>query len=438
MSRNSKQMQEQRDFIAQALDRLEKESQEEGFWFPEPFPGLMEEAVKACLDISHKEQPELALMAVLSGMAAACGSFYYLSDGTRLNLYCLGVARTCAGKDKPLRFAKKIGTTAKAKLIGKPASGQGLEDALASPAATYCAVDEIAHFFALMNGAKASSYERANAAAMLELWPAGCDSYPVRDKAGKESRVVKNPAFNLLGFTTPEKLGNAFTPDDFADGLAGRLFIVLSGRDPELKRVKKPLELPKNFKKRIEDIAGKQVFAPNGGIEVTATPKADEELEDLLNEFDKVVRTTESPYERALCGRSAEKLERVAGVLAVLSNPAKPVITIDMVDWAAQWVRATNLCALTFVDAYVHGGEDQENAAKLLRMIADGKTRPESSAELAAHKAGWVSKSALLRRSKMSAKKEFHPAIAQLTDCGKIEEHCFEGMLWAVRASAIA
>lgn len=438
MARTHQRTQEQKDLLARALDQLEKESQEEGFWYPEPFPGLMEEAVRACLDISHKEQPELALMAVLSAMAAACGSFYHLRDGTRLNLYCLGVARTCAGKDKPLRFAKKIGIAAGAKLVGKPASGQGMEDALVTPVATYCAVDEIAHFFSLMNNAKASSYERANAAILLELWPAGCDSYPIRDKAGKVSKIVEHPAFNLLGFTTPEKLGSAFTPDDFADGLAGRLFIVLSGRDPVLKRVTKPMELPKNFVKKVKDIASKQAFALNGGIEVTATPEADKEMDDLAAELDETLRSTESPYERALCGRSSEKLERVAGVLAVFSNPAKPIITVDHVEWAMQWVYATNRSTLAFVEGYVHGGEVQENAAKLLRMIRDGKTKPESPAEYAAHKAGWVSRSALLRRSRMSAAKELHPALTQLIDAGKLEAICFENMLEVVRASGIA
>lgn len=391
--------------------------------FPPPFPGPMAEAVTACLEVSRKPQPALALAAALSVMAAACGSYFMHQDGGRLNLYFLGVARTGAGKDAALRFARHVGRMSKAKMVGKPASGQGLEDALASNIATYCVVDEIAHFFSVMNGANAKSYELANASIILELWGDGRDAHTKRERAGKESEVVQHPAFNLLGFTTPEKLGNAFTPDDFADGLAGRILFAVTDEDPKARRVKKPMSLPASFKKVLMEVEKGLFFVlVRGGTEIVLSDDADALIDVLLDEFDEQSRSTDSPYDRALCSRSMEKLERIAGVLAVWDSPAKPMITMEHLQWAAQFVRASNACVLGFVDEYLHGGVEQDNAAKLLRMIKDGKTTPGSKSELAASKAGWVPRSALLRRSKMGADKEFDPAIRLLMKRGEIVE----------------
>jgi len=391
--------------------------------FPPPFPGPMTDIVTACLEVSRKPQPVLALGAALSAMAAACGSYFAHQDGGRLNLYALGVARTGTGKDAALRCARHIGRMSKAKIIGKPASGQGLEDALASNIATYCVVDEIAHFFSLMNGANAKSYELANASMILELWSAGRDAHHTREKVGKDSTKIDHPAFNLLGFTTPEKLGNAFTPDDFADGLAGRIYFFISDEDPKARRVKNPMRLPASFKKALAEVdRGLHFVLFRGGTEIGLTDEADALIDVLLDEFDEQSRATDSPYDRALCSRSMEKLERVAGVLAVWDSPAQPTITAEHLQWAAQLTRASNAAVLGFVDEYMHGGVEQDNAAKLLRMIKDGKTKPDSTSERAATKAGWTPRSALLRRAKMSVDKEFNPAIRLLVGCGEVVE----------------
>lgn len=391
--------------------------------FPQPFPGPMVDAVAAGLEVAHKQQPELTTMAALSSMAAACGSFYRQRDGSRLNLYFLGIARTGTGKDLPLRLAKQIGRLGNAKLIGAPGSGQGLEDTLASNTATYCVVDEIAHFFSVMNDAKASGYERANARKLLELFSAASDNYETRALAGKETRIIQHPAFNLVGFTTPEKLGSAFNPDDFADGLAGRILFVFTDNNPPARRVRKPIDLPVSVKRTAMQVEmGLHYLHSMGGIVIDIADDADAALDALLTEFDQRGKSIDSPWESALCVRSLEKVERIAGVLAVWDNPAKPVITTGHVGWAAQFVRASNTAVLGFVDEYMHGGEEQENAAKLIRMIRDGKTKPSSKSEIAATKAGWVPRSALLRRAKMGADKEFEPAIRLLIKRGEIVE----------------
>lgn len=384
--------------------------------FPAPYPGPMADVVAAGLEAAHKPQPELTTMAVLSSMAAACGSFYRQRDGSRLNLYFLGIAKTGTGKDVPLRLAKQIGRLGNAKLIGAPGSGQGLEDALVSNIATYCAVDEIAHFFSAMNDARASNYERANGRKLLELFSASGDEYETRALAGKEARIIQNPAFNLIGFTTPEKLGTAFSPDDFADGLAGRILFVFTSSNPPARRVRKPIELPVSVQRTAMQVENGLVYLHSmGGIVINIADDAERMLDVLLAEFDQRGRAFDSPWENALCVRSLEKVERIAGVLAVWGNPAKPVITLRHVEWAAQFVRASNAAVLSFVEEFMHSGDEQKNAAALMGMLLDGKTKPkpDRKGEIAASDAGWVPRSALMRRSDL-CKKDFDAAIAYL------------------------
>lgn len=394
--------------------------------FPAPYPGPMADAVAAGLDAAHKPQPELTTMAALSAMAATCGSFYQQRDGSRLNLYFLGIAKTGTGKDLPLRLAKQLGRLGGTKLIGTPGSGQGLEDSLTSNIATYCAADEIAHFFSAMNDPRASSYERANARKLLELFSASSDEYETRALAGKEARVIQHPAFNLIGFTTPEKLGSAFHPDDFADGLAGRILFVFTNCNPTARRVCKPIELPASFKQVAMQVKNGLTFLLiTGGIVIGITDDAEQMLDQLLTEFDQRGRAGDSPYENALYVRSLEKVERIAGVLAVWDNPAKPVISIGHIKWAAQFVRASNAAVLGFVEEHMHGGIEQENAASLMAMIRDGTTKSNRKGEIAASKAGWLPRSALLRRAKMDVQ-SFDRAIRNLSERGEIVVGPFE------------
>lgn len=421
-----KSMAGRREALIGYNDKWKPAAPKKGVAFPAPYPGPMADAVAAGLDAAHKPQPELTTMATLSAMAATCGSFYRQRDGSRLNLYFLGIAKTGTGKDLPLRLAKQLGRLGNAKLIGTPGSGQGLEDSLASSIATYCTVDEIAHFFSAMNDPRASSYERANARKLLELFSASSDEYETRALAGKEARIIHHPAFNLIGFTTPEKLGSAFHPDDFADGLAGRILFVFTDSNPVGRRLCKPIELPNSFKQVAMQVKNGLTFLLiTGETVIGITEGAEQMLDQLLAEFDQRGRTGDSPYECALCVRSLEKVERLAGVLAVWDNPAKPVITTAHIEWTAQFVRASNAAVLSFVHEHMHGGIEQENAASLMKMIRDGTTRSNRKGEIAASKAGWTPRSALLRRSKMDVQ-SFDRAIRNLSERGEIVVGPFE------------
>ncbi|MBK1616794.1 hypothetical protein CKO44_25515, partial [Rubrivivax gelatinosus] len=174
--------------------------------FPAPFRGVLAATVAAGLNVAPKPQPELMTLAVLAGMAAACTRRLRLPGDGRLNLYAVGLAETGAGKDAPRRVGVDLARLAGAALLGKPASGQGLEDALQSDRAMLCEVDEVAHMLAAVNDRGAPGHMKELGGNLLKLFSASNSVYPcrVRAKASDSApppRVVLNPKRLRQGFS---------------------------------------------------------------------------------------------------------------------------------------------------------------------------------------------------------------------------------------------
>ena len=170
---------------------------------PPAFRGPMAAAVEAALAAAHRPQPELTVAAVLAGMAAACAGNYRMKSGLRLNLYTCGVAETGAGKELPRQVGVAVAIAGGARVIGKPASGQGLEDELQPMRGMLSEVDEVAHLFGAFNSSKAPAYLIELAGNMLKLFSASQTTYHTRVKAlvkgAPQSRSIKgsNPLVQL-------------------------------------------------------------------------------------------------------------------------------------------------------------------------------------------------------------------------------------------------
>ncbi|UVJ46220.1 YfjI family protein [Pseudomonas sp. LS1212] len=405
--------------------------------FPMPFRGVMEGAVNAVLEGAHKPQVELTTLATLIAMASGCGGYFALPNGARCNLYGCGIAVTGAGKDIPLRAAMALAGQAGAEVKGRMASGQGLEELLEDYRGLLIAIDEVAHFFCNMTGKGAQPWMVELAGILLSLFSASSGSYPTRTKVGAKGRLIQHPAVSLLGFATPEKLGEALKLDNIADGLLGRDLFVQSRSDPKPRRSLKPIHMPdvaKTAMLRMETVAG-DFAADKKETLITISDEADQALDALLEEFHQRGLSTCSPFAKALHVRSYEKAERIAGVLAVYDNHVYPVITMEHVAWAAAFVRASDATILAFVGDYMHCGETQANAAMLVGFLKEGQFTPLRTAEDDALKAGWVPRSVLLRRAKMLNSKTFVEALIYLTDTTAIEHRAADQGIPAVRLS---
>lgn len=399
--------------------------------YPEPFRGHMAAMHANLLQAAHKPQPELATLACLVAMAGGVSGLYALHDGTRCNLYGLGVAMSGTGKDAPQWAAREIGRAAGSKLIGTPASGEGLEDVLENRCGVLCVADEIAHIIAALNGSTAKPHMLSLARNLLALYSAGRGNYAKRQKAAEKKgkpetpEYILCPSFSMLGFATPEKLGAAATAGNVEDGLLGRMLFAFGRDNPPHRRVRHVFELAPDVLATAEDIANASLFIdadPASGsfnaeareaIVIETMPDADAALDDVLEAFDKqAAESKNDPLRRTLFVRSYEKVYRIAGVLAVWDYPKNPVISHEHVAWAMHMVCASNEAARRFLAEYMHGGEVQAHAAEIKRALV--RLKGEKRIEAVPH-------SDLLKavQKKINAR-EFSLAVEHLTETEEI------------------
>jgi hypothetical protein len=404
--------------------------------YPPPFRGVMHETVMSALTLSSKPQPDLCTLSALAGMAASCNGAYRLPSGMRLNLFACGVAGTGDGKDHPRLIAVQLVRATNGKLIGKPASGPGLEDNISSRTGTLMALDEVAHFFAAINSGKAPPHLIELAGTLLQLFSASRHEYHTRVRAAVKGiippRTIFNPVVSLLGFATPEKLGEAMSVGNIEDGLLGRFLFAFGEEGVVPQRVSQTWALPEMVtnaatamqeaipEPTLPEILGNKEM---DSIPILIDAEAERRLEALLVNFDQQRQNTQSAFAKALLTRSCEKCERVAGVLAVWDAPRTPVMTLEHVAWAEQLLCASDEALLRFSGEYMHGGETQANAKRVLKLIeraAAGDFKAQKRHEKGKFPKGAAPYSMVMRASKL-AKRDFDDAIAHLADLSEVE-----------------
>lgn len=398
---------------------------------PDPFPGVMAATVEAALGAAPKPQPELAVFAVLAGMAAGLPGHYRTAGGLRPNLYVCGVAPTGAGKELPRNVAVALAKACDTPVIGRPASGEAVEDQLKPRGAILCEVDEAAHMLAAVNGSKAPAYLIALASNMLKLFSASAGSFNTRARAIVRGvfppRSVPHPCFNFLGFTTPEKLGESVTFANISDGLLGRMLFVFGRDGVKPRRAPAAFELPQEVVSAADAV--RHAVAMAGAMDAEPDDIVVQEglgtaqvFEELLASLDARAAHGESAFARALLVRSFEKVERIAAVLAIWEMPAAPVIRPDHVQWAHRTVLASDAALLTFAEQYMHDGQVQADASRvieILRKVLSGGLKPDTPAEAEMLAKGMAASSLVLRRSKLEARR-FNEAVSHLVQTAQV------------------
>lgn len=398
---------------------------------PEPFPGVMQSVVDAALETSPKPQLSYATLATLIAMASACNGVYALPSGARLNLYGLGVGGTGTGKDTPQSIVKEFALTANVKLFGEAGSGQGLEDHLVSYGGVLMVVDEISTTLAATCAKNAPAHLKSAEGMYLKLFSASRSNYTSRllaKSSQRESgRTILHPCVSILGFATPEGLGSALGEGAITSGLLGRMLMAQADESVRLRRVKTGFEIPEIVRQKAETLNVAELLPPSPikqKINQIAIPEAvNHRLDILAEEFDEAARSGADDAERALLVRSYEKVERIAGVLAVWEHPISPEINLEMVDWAKAFVKASDDGLLSFVRRFMHSSVTHAAAARIRDVTAKvirGVYKTDRPAEFEAIQLGYAPRSLVMRSCKTIEKTIFDLGVSQLEAEGNI------------------
>lgn len=403
---------------------------------PAPFRGEMAALVEAALAVSNKAQPDCTMVATLIGMASACSGHYALPSGARVNLYALVVGKTGSGKDMPQSVVRALAKEAGVRQFGEAGSGQGLEDHLVSYTGSLMIVDEISTTLAATCAKNAPAHLRAAEGMYLKLFSASRSFYTTRLLANTgakgSGRTIEHSCLSLLGFSTPDGLGEALGEGAITSGLLGRMLMARAQDNVPLRRIKGQFLLPDSVREKLGkfSLAAVPSLGSESCITIQIPAEVDARLDALAKQFDEAMSNAPTEGERALLVRSYEKAERIAGVLAIWDNPSEPLMTQEMVDWAEGCVRASDAALLTFVRRYMHGSPTHANAARVLEVMAgvlQGKYTTTRAAELKAIKSGFAPGSLVLKNCRTMDKTAFELAVGQLIAQGDIVAQQFEG-----------
>lgn len=402
--------------------------------YPEPYPGVMQQIVAAANQSAYKPQPHLNMLAALIGMAACINGEYSMRSGGRFNLYGIGSLESGGGKDNPRMAAETLAAMGGATILGKPGSGAGLEDALEARKNQLVSIDEMAHILKSMNDERAPAHIRDIGASMLKLYSAGRGAYNKRILAKGPNRqsdqpTVANPCVSMIGFATPEGLGDAFNEANFTDGLMARMLFVPGDPNVVVRRPKHGFNIPEQVGAVLGGFKGIDPLAFAGPIASVGSKVVEESgaMSDLMDQLlvdmeqqrDKTLQVAPSLY-----ARSFEKMERIAGVLAIWDDPTAPVLRREHVEWARQMVMASDARILEFVSRHMHSNEITKHAGKLRNLIGriqSGEFAYQRDMErIAVEEGQTVARSQLLRVCKLD-KITFDRTLAYMQDLSELQ-----------------
>lgn len=396
--------------------------------YPDPFTGVMQDICGAAAACAFKVQPKLNMLGALIGLAGAINGEYSTKSGGRFNLFGLGALESGGGKDVPRQMAEAVAAYGGGSILGKPASGAGLEDSIHDRRSCLVSVDEVAHLLKAVNDERAPSHLRDIGAVVLKLYSASRGVYNRRVLArapttSKMASMVANPCLSMIGFATPDGMGAAFHEDNLKDGLMGRMLYVQGDPGVMPRRPGSGLVIPDSLKdwaknlKQPDPLSSVLELASIGSVVVQEAHGITAMMDKLLVEMERSRRNA-GPLGPSLYARSYEKLERIACLLAISEDPQAPVIRMPHVEWARAMVMASDDHILAFANQNMHTGEVTKNAEKLrqiIRKVMSGGYVPQRAKEASAIEANMIARSQLLRVSKMD-KATFDKCLAHMHD----------------------
>ena len=396
--------------------------------FPDPFPGPMADMVAEVIAKAFKPQPELSTLGVLEGMAAGLNGRYHLANGTRGNLFGTGICETGGGKEHVIRAAEMIATAAGAKVIAKPASGEGLEDELVGDFCNvFVSVDEAGFTFAPPE--KLPPYQLSLKRIMLQLFSRSGGTYRGRPKSGEPGRSILHPCVSILGFTTVEVLARNLTAIDIASGELPRHMLVFGRDNVRQRRILERMAIPASTMKQAKLI--KEAFQIDNNdaaagkarhlIEVKIGSEAQAALDGVMDFYNDAPRL--GTFTKALYSRSYEKVEHVAMILAVWRNPLAPAITVEMINWALAFVNYSDWSLNEFVDKHMVGSKiisDSRHIAKIVDKVIAGDLKPRNRNQADTIARGLAPWSLVVARSGLDTK-EFFLAVEYLVNVDGVE-----------------
>lgn len=365
--------------------------------------GLVGELTDYMLSTARRPQPLLSLGASLCAIGALMGRQYRTESNLRSNLYVVGIADSGSGKNHAREIINEVFFEAGlAHHLGgnKIASGAGLLTALHRQPAILFQIDEFGMFLAAAADRRRSPRHITEILDnMTELYTAAGGiflgaEYANRD-GSNERRDIVQPCLCVYGTTTPLHFWGALQGANVVDGSLARFLILPSDEDyPDENIAVGIREAPPALIHGLQDVAaggGHQrgnlagkTADQNTTVNPTIVPMADEaraRFKALSAELTEELRAAAGTAFTAILARIGENALKLALIVAVGRDPAKPKIDLLAADWAIDFVRHYARQTMEAVERHVADTETEAHLKRLKEVIraagANGITKSE-------------------------------------------------------------
>ncbi|TVQ34022.1 MAG: DUF3987 domain-containing protein [Phycisphaeraceae bacterium] len=347
--------------------------------FPEQLldvPGFIARLMAYDLATATRPQPVLALAGAVCAQAVLAARKVRDQRGNRTNLYCVGVARTGAGKNNALRSAQRVLHNAgmeRHMWTGGVASDAGLVKSVEQEPSRLFLIDEFGRFLATIGDAKKAPHLYQVVSALMALYSSADSAYATKAYADDaRNKVIDQPCVSLLGMTTPNRFYESLTSESVQDGFVGRMLVFETSGLPQRSRPD-DVEPPEAL---IEAARWWGEFRPGGNLSgvhprpllVRSTPEADAVFDELADQVDTQLAGDDESAQ-ALWARAEEKACRLALVYACSADRESPVIDGDAARWACGLARHITESMMRAVKHWVSDSIFDARQKKVVRIM---------------------------------------------------------------------
>jgi hypothetical protein len=347
--------------------------------------GLVGDIVDWMEETAERPNRALYLAAALILVGTLAGRKFASPTDLRTNLYCVTLAPSGHGKDHAIRKTKLLAEAAGVDHFIGPArimSASALRGLIKRVPAAACYLDEFAGVMRQIHDRKAGLHNAMIKHDLLELFSSASTSFAGAEYAGEAATKIPAPNLSISGTSTPDDFWNSLTSLSTMDGLLARFIIInVSGPKPARRTAKMGArEVPQHLIKACRELADAGGRANLRGVHGSAPepvvvgfdPEGLAAFECFTADMDAAEEASgESPLTRV-----REHAIKLALTVAVGANPAAPVITAAIFDWASKLALLSAVTLMREARDRIADNEREAAYNKILNMIrkarADG------------------------------------------------------------------
>jgi hypothetical protein len=371
--------------------------------FAERLPGVLGAMVNWILATSPKPQPVLALGASLVMMAGAIGRKVRVGT-VRPNLYIVGLAKSGAGKNRPLVAVKQVAAAAGVfdRLVGveEIASDAGIVASVTALPSQAMLIDEIGFLLSAVSNLKNGAHVQNITGTLMKLYSSSDTVYKGKSYAdAKNNKVIDQPCASLYGTTVPRGFFSNLTTTELTGGLLSRVMLFDTGQKRPQGRAPEELPPPQGVKEwlRAWDArpllpsslkleGGKPVLDP---LNVPMSPEAAAIMEQCRQDMEVETERADARGTDALYVRVHENALKLALIRACAVDPVRgeggrlEVDTSSMMIDAetARWACALSLATTRVMEAgAVNQMADSDYERQQKRVLAFIRGRQDRGA----------------------------------------------------------